>query len=246
MNECPIYLVNPETAVGGYNPPPTSPSSCTECCNCGYLQYEGLLPYLSEIRYYLKGPDQEAAGEFEFRLREQILEISRLFDMDAGVEPGHFSKAHYSTTRTYPTHGTNYIKIPEFVPGTLEIRTVGNFLVSPTSYGVQDGFVVYLPCSNGNACYPTCGCNDAKPRKVTKWPESCYQVTARWGKDCADVAVQRAIRDYLIETYRVQDPAETTMNGFPVSRTFKVPHSWTTYLKNFRDKRALYSQFAFA
>jgi hypothetical protein len=245
--DCPIYLLDPNATAGtcSTSEPPVEQSSCAECCNCGYLQFESLLPYLGEINDKLKD-DADRFVEFEFKLREQIIEISRLFDIDAGVAPGYFSKSHFRTTRIYPTNGTRYIKVPEFVPNTLEVRTANNVLLDDSSYGYKDGFLVYLPCSRHESCGCTGGCGEAKSARPVEWPNTCYKVTARWGSQCADAAVQRAVRDYLIENYRVQDPVIAINNGIPVSRTFREPHSWNTYISNFKKKRALYSQFAIA
>ena len=177
MNECPIYLTTTGDVSGTYSVVPETPVNCASCCNCGYLQYEALMPYLSEIKFLLKNPDQEQALELEFRLREQILEISRLFDMEAGVEPGYFSRAHYKTTKVFPTDRTKYLKIPEFVKGSLEIRTMSNYLLSENSYGFQDGYLVYKPCAQDTYCSRECGCGTKKRRKEEPWPDKCYKVT---------------------------------------------------------------------
>lgn len=260
--ECPIFFVNPSDVVGEVSEPPADPTTCVNGCNCGYIQFENLLPYLDELKSLMKW-DKEASDELEMRLREQIIEISRLFDIQCGVDYGYFAKSHYQTTQVYSSNGTKYIKIPEFVPGTLEVRTMENHVIAPSAYGVQDGFLVHYPCTNHGTC-GTCGISgcyyggcssscgtststrEARRRMATKWKNGCYQVTARWGKDCTDLAVQMAVRDYLIETYRVQDPVVLASTGLPVSRTFKVPHAWATYVANFKAKRDLYSRFAFA
>lgn len=245
MNDCPIFLLDPELDyIGDVVEPPVEPPVCIGACNCGYVQFENLLPYLEEIRDKLKQSNQEAYQEFEFRLREQIIEISRLFDIDAGVEPGFFSTAHYSTTQVFPTNGTRFIKIPEFVVNTLEVRTIDNHVLDTGSYGVRDGYLMYLPCQTHTTCGCNSGCELPKSRKPLPWPNACYKVTARWGQACADKAIQMAVREYLIESYRVQDVVDTLTNGITVARTFKPPHSWRTYIDRFTQKRKLFSQFA--
>lgn len=261
MEECPIFLVNPSDVVGEVSTPPSEPTTCTKSCNCGYIQFENLLPYLDEIRTLAKW-DREESDKLEMRLREQIVEISRLFDIQCGVNYGYFTKSHYQTTRVYPSDGTRYIKIPEFVDGTLEVRTMGNHVISPSTYGMRDGFLVHYPCTTHTLCscgyngclYSGCGSScdsnislrEARRRRAQAWRQGCYQITARWGKDCSDMAVQMAVRDYLIETYRVQDPVVLASTGLPVSRTFRVPNAWSAYVSNFKAKRDLYSRFAFA
>lgn len=244
MSQCPIYLINPDISSGDVSEPPDD-SPCINCCNCGYIQYESLIPYLQEIKSSLKD-DAGKAVEFEFKLREQILEISRLFDIEAGVTQGYFSKSHYQTTRVYATNGTKFIKVPDFVSGTLEIRTLDNVLLDSNSYGFKDGFVIYLPCSNHSSTWCSTGCGYPKSQTPVRWPDGCYKVTARWGRECSDMAVQMAVRDYLIEGYRVKDPVVEMVSGIPLTRRFTVPHSWNSYISNFHKKRALHSRFAFA
>lgn len=248
---CTIFWIDPNSLGDANNPPPDDPVTCTDCnCYCGYLQYESLLPYLPEIRDSLKD-DVEKSEEFEFRLREQIIEISRLFDIEAGVSPGYFTKSHFATTRLFNTlnSGGRYLKIPEFVPGTLEVRTNNNFLLSDTSYTYENGFLIYRPCTDTGhrrkGCSLNCGSRRCDPIPI-HWPPGCYKITARWGKNCADYAVQMSVRDYLIATYRMSDPLKVLSTGLTVLTGFKVPHAWSTYITNFKAKRALFSQFAFA
>lgn len=244
--DCPIYYVDPE-ATGGCSTsePPVEESNCASCCNCGYLQFESLIPYLEEINDKLK-EDKDKFVELEFKLREQIIEISRLFDLEAGVEPGFFSKSHYKTTKVTPANGTRFIKVPQFVAGTLEVRTSNNVLLDPSSYGYADGFLVYKPCAEHIECGCSTSCGAKKSVNPMPWPNSCYQITARWGAQCSDFAVQKAVRDYLIEGYRMQDPIVPNINGIPVTRGFKVPHSWGSYISNFKRQRAFFTQFAIA
>lgn len=245
MVECPIYFIDPNSLLGEVSEPIDDTPICQGSCNCGYIQYEGLIPYLKEIQSSYKN-DEESRLQFEFKLREQIVEISRLFDMDANVEPGFFSKAHYQTTKIFPTYGTKYIKVPDFVSNTLEIRRLDNTLLDDSSYGFQDGFLVYLPCITHQGCGCGNGCGEVKSVVPIKWPKSCYKITARWGKECADMAVQKAVRDYLIESYRILDPLIQSNMGIPFERKFQVPHSWNTYVRSFKSKKAIFSEFAIA
>lgn len=245
-NDCTIYWIDPEILGEEDNPPPDDPIQCTSCdCYCGYVQFESLLGYLKELNHPVK-QDAEDYTEFEYKVREQIVEISRLFDVEAGVKPGYFSKAHYQTTKTVLSNSTRYLKIPDFVPGTLEVRTHGNFLLDPSVYMYKDGYLLYMPCTSHSNTSCSSDCGGSSKRRPIKWPDACYYVTARWGKECADLAVQMAVRDYLIERYRLQDPVIAMINGIPVTRTFKAPHSWTSYISNFKGRRKIYSQFAIA
>ncbi len=216
MTSCPTFYINPESSSGCATAP-VDDFQCVDCCNCGYIQFESLLPYLKEIRSSLRD-DIEQSSELEFKLRDQIIEISRLFDIETGVEPGYFSKAHYNTTQVFPTNGSKYIKIPNFVKDTLDVRTTSNHLLNSNSYGFQDGFLVYHPCSAHYECGCDDGCGNERTFTPQPWPDTCYKVTARWGKECADQAVQMAIRDYLIEGYRVKDPVIIAATGLPIGR----------------------------
>jgi hypothetical protein len=243
MIECPIFWISP-TPVGDPDPPVDDVITCSGC-NCGYIQYEHLLSYLPEVDDALKA-DPEKYKESEFKLRQQITEISRLFDIDAGVAPGFFSKAHYKTTKVFPTNGTRFIRIPDFVKDTLEVRTLEDIVIDPNSYGVENNHLVFMPCLKHVRCGCPTGCNRRRCRRHVEWPNGCYKVTARWGKECADYAVQMAVRDYLIELYRMRDPVVVLANGLQVQRNFTVPHSWSTYVTNFKNKRAIFSRYAFA
>ena len=243
MDNCPIYYSSGTANLVTDPPPSPDIIGCEHSCNCGYIQYENLIPYLSEIKDNLKD-DPEKYTQFEFKLREQIIEVSRVFDIDAGVKAGYFTKSHYLSTKVYSTNGTRYLKIPEFVEGTLQVRNTANQIIPEEWYSYKDGYLVYLPCSKHSITGCDTSCSTKKRRKAVEWPEGCYQVTARWGKDCADLAVQRAVREYIIESYRVQDPVIVAATGLPVSRTFRVPHSWSTYVNNLKQKRSLYSRFA--
>ena len=241
MIECPIYLNTSTTAIT--SAPPRDDAACG--CNCGYIQYESLIPYLAEIKDSLNFKPENAI-EFEFKLREQIAEISRLFDSAAGVTQGYFSKAHYRTTKVYTANGSKYIKVPPHLQGSLEVRTLDDVLIDSSNYSLQDEHLVYMPCAE----HVECGCDDVcgnfKSTTPVKWPNSCYKITAKWGSECADLAVQMAVRDYLIERYRMQDPVIQLANGISLQRKFMVPHSWETYLRNFRAKREIFSNFAIA
>src|SRR5690349_18227230 len=112
MIDCPIYLVTAGTQSTPSPAPPDDPSCAG--CNCGYVQYESLLPYLKELRDSLNLTN-DLSADFEFKLREQITEISRLFDVAAGVTPGYFSKAHYKTTKKVISKNSRYLKLENFV-----------------------------------------------------------------------------------------------------------------------------------
>lgn len=244
MIDCPIYFIIPGT-TGDPSPPVDDVVSCGGC-NCGYLQFEDLLPYLKEINDKVK-QESEDSNQFEFRLRQEILEVSRLFDNEAGVRPGFFAKGHYKTTQLFTTNGGKFIKIPEFVLGTLEVRTTDDIIIDDTVYGFENQHLVYLPCLE-HSTHGCCSlkCENSRCKRPIKWPNKCYKVSAKWGKDCADPAVKRAVREYLIETYRLQDPIKMLAANIPFQATFKVPHSWTSYMRHYKERNKFFSQWAVA
>lgn len=241
MIECPAYINT--TLPTTTSAPPDDDAVCG--CNCGYIQYESLIPYLAEIRdaQHLT-PDKSI--DFEFKLREQIAEISRLFDISAGVPPGYFSKAHFRTTQVYTSNNSKYIKVGPHLPQTLEVRTLDDVLVDPSTYTYQDEHLIFQPCEAHVACGCSDMCGNVRLTTPQAWPQRCYKITAKWGSECADLAVQMAVRDYLIEKYRMQDPVTQLANGISIQRKFMVPHSWNTYISNFKGKREIFSNFAIA
>lgn len=243
MIDCPIYLTVPGDAPTP-NPSVDDAVTCTGC-NCGYLQYEDLLPYLSEIKSKLN-QDSEDYTQLEYRLRQQILEISRLFDHEAGVKPGYFSKGHFKTTKVFTTNDGRYIKIPEFIEDTLEVRTLEDIVVNTSTYGFENQHLIYLPCYKHRICGCPMSCHTRRCRRPLMWPHKCYKISARWGKSCADIAVKMAVRDYLIETYRLQDPIRMLATGIPFQAKFQVPYSWTSFMMNFKQRNKFFSQFAIA
>lgn len=243
MIECPIYYVDPNSTTT-LPSPPVEEQNCAGC-NCGYLQFENLLPYLKELNDKLR-EDRESFNDLEFKLRQQIVEVSRLFDIEANVRQGYFSKAHYKTTQVVTTNGTKYLKVDPFVPGSLTVRTTDDYILDESSYKLENQHLVYLPCRNHSDCGCSVGCRTPKSVTPRPWPNACYKLTAKWGSECADYAVQMAVRDYLIELYRTQDPVKMLSAGIPVQISFRVPHSWETYITNFKRKTHFFSQFAIA
>jgi hypothetical protein len=239
MSDCPIYLVTPGTEAV---PSPVEDAPTCKGCNCGYIQYEALIPYLAEIRDSL-GMSPDKAIDLEFKLREQILEISRLFDMDAGVEQGYFSKAHTCTTKRTVSSG-KYMKIPPHIEGTLEVRTMDDILLDSSLYTYKDGHLIYQPCEEHIKCGCSDSCGNNRVTYEAPWPDKCYKVRAKWGSECSEMAVQMAVRDYLIERYRMQDPVVQSATGITFQRKFAVPHSWSTFIRNFKEKRKIFSNFA--
>lgn len=246
MNSCcTLYHINPSDLENNLVQLKVEESDCSTCgCQCGYIQFESLAPYMTKLLRHSTQDDDHII--LEARLRQQIVEISRLFDSETRVEPGFYSKAHYKLIKLYG-NGSSYLKIPDFVPGTLELYTENGYLINPKSYIYKDGMLITNPCSSHS---PTCGCTLScgiyQPTKIPAGWNGCLQAKAKFGKSCADIAVQLAVRDYLIEHNTFGDIQEVMYKGLPIVRSFKVPHSWAVLTQTYREEKKLFNQFGFA
>lgn len=240
-NSCPIFQIAPQDLQQTLSVPQSviaAENKCSESCACGYLQYEQLIPYLPELRSLAKY-DNAAGDELEGRLREQIVEISRFFDIDADAPPGYFSRAHFDT-KLLISNNTPYLRLEYFVPGTLTLY-YGTNLVEPTEFIYQSGFLIYSPCnlSFNNNCDTDCEMAGSTGRHTgmgLAWPAGCYTATARFGGECAEAAIQMAVREYLIESYRSQDPVAANAQGITYQRSMRVPYSWTKTVASVKQR----------
>lgn len=219
--------------------------SCGACdCHCGYILYESLAPHMSKLMNDHTNDDDH--NILEAKLRQQIVEVSRMFDLETLAKPGEHSKAHYQIIKLFGD-GTRYLKIPEYVDGTLELYTKDGFIINPESYEYKDGFLILNPCINHTS---SCGCVDScgmyqKQNYPPGW-NGCLQARAKFGKECSDYAVQLAVRLYIIELNSYGEVRETNYQGLPISRGFKVPHAWDVAVRTYKDKKQSFNTFAFA
>ena len=219
-------------------------SDCGKCgCHCGYIQYESLATDMPRLtNNYTKDNDHIL---LEAKLRRQIIEISRLFDAATKVEDGFYSKAHYKVIKVIG-NGTSYLSIPDVVPESLELYTADGYLINPNTYIYKDGHIITNPCTSHSS---TCGCSNVCGQynarsKLIGW-NGCFQVKAKFGKECADYAVQMAVRDYLIEHNTFSDEKEVRFNGL-TPRPFREPHSWTTLVQKYLEGKRVNNYFGFA
>ena len=218
---------------------------CNKCgCSCGYIQFESLVPYMDKLSNNYTQDDDHI--KLEAKIRQQIIEISRLLDLETQVLPGHYSEAHYSVIKLYGD-GTRYLKIPDFIEGTLELYTNDGYLINPNSYGYRDGFLIINPCnSHNNTCGCTNNCGYYSVRKNPPGWKGCLQAKAKFGSQCSNSVIHMAVRDYLIEHLTFSDIKLQVAEGITVARSFKVPNSWATVVKNNLQKRNFRNQFSFA
>lgn len=233
-------------------PTNAEPVILTECeetsdtcsCHCGYILYESLAPYLTKLTN--NSIKDEDYIELETKLRQQIIEISRLFDVETKASPGTYSKSHYKVITIYGD-GTRYLKIPEFIPSTLELYTSDGYLINPQSYDYIDGYLVLNPCENhGSTCGCSSNCGIYEKRVGPPGWNGCFQAKAKFGKECSDYAVQLAVRSYIIEYNTYGDVKETNFQGLPISRGFRLPHSWTTTVQKYLENKRSFNAFTFA
>lgn len=243
MNSCcTIYHIDPEE-LG--TPVQVESEECVGCnCHCGYIQFESLAPYLTKITRVSTQDEDHIV--LEARLRQQIVEVSRLLDLETKATPGAYSKAHYKVIKVYGD-GSRYLKIPEFVAGTLEVYTLSGYKVNPDSYTYKDGLLIFNPCeSHTSSCGCTNACGIYQPKRIPSGWKGCLQVKAKFGQECADYAVQMAVRDYLIEHNTFGDIKQQVAEGITIRSSFKRPDSWETVVNQYLNRRKFPNQFAFA
>lgn len=219
-------------------------SECTNCnCYCGYIQFESLVPYMPKLSNHYTKDEDHIIGEA--KLRQQIIEISRLFDAETRVEDGYYSKAHYKVIKLIG-NDTKYLSIPDFVKGTLELYNSGGYLINPETYEYRDSHLILNPCSfHSNTCGCSSSCGMYQKKTYDSGWQGCFQAKAKFGKECSDQAVQMAVRDFLIEHNTFSDEKEAKFAGL-VPRPFRVPYSWSSLVQKYSEGKRLYTYFGFA
>lgn len=245
MNSCcTVFYINDEDSNSALEL--EEDQQCDECkCHCGYIQFESLAPYMTELSNNFTQDDDYLI--LEAKLRQQIIEVSRLLDVETNAEFGEYSKAHYKIIDLIGNN-TSYLKIPEYVPNTLELYKNG-ILINPDSYAYKDGFLIMNPCGNDNntsSCGCTNDCGSHRSEILPKGWKGCYKAKAKFGKICSDPVVQLAVRSYLIELNTYGDVKETNYQGLPISRGFKKPDAWVSLIEKYSNKKKFFNQFGFA
>lgn len=245
MNSCCLqyYIIPDESSTPDLVETPTS--QCSDCsCHCGYIQYESLAPDMPKLMNNFTDDGDHIL--VEAKLRRQIIEISRLFDAETKASDGFYSKAHTKIVRLIG-NGTKHLEIPDFVEGTLQLYTDTGYLINPATYIYKDGFLILDPCRSHTS---TCGCNSScgmynKSHDYIGW-RGCFKAKAKFGKECADYAVQMAVRAYLIEFNTFGDQKQAIKDGFTIARSFKRPDVWNTLVAKYLEGKRLQSYFGFA
>lgn len=144
-------------------------------------------------------------------LEALIEQASRMFDLECGVPEGYFNPVAIpvATERTLYSDGTNYLRLPPYVPGSL--NTVLSF---PDGYTVPDftelnGYLVITSTTGIVPAYP-------------RFPDTLWSgwhigvpitVSAIWGWRETPADVKMAVIELVINLHRETDPATLKLTG---------------------------------
>lgn len=157
----------------------------------------------------------------EDELTALIEQASRFFDLECGVEPGYFDPAEdTATSKTIYGNGTNYLRLPPYVPGSLNTPISMPDGYTVPSFTEQNGFLVITtssgvlpPFQHFHNCL------------WSGWPSGvAVTVSARWGFAATPADVKMAVIELVINLKRETDPADlklTDLEGQPLRE--KIP-----------------------
>lgn len=169
----------------------------------------------------------------EAELEALILQASRFFDLVCGVKPEHFEPAGDSVSDLVVYgDGTNFLRLPPYVPGTLN-----STITFPDGYSVptfieRDGYLILS--SNGVAL----------SRFGSSWHEDWHAgwyvgvpitVSAKWGYEATPEDVKMAVIELVINLWRETDPATVkliNLEGQPLRE--KIPPRVWEVAKRYR------------
>lgn len=140
----------------------------------------------------------------EDELTALIEQASRFFDLECNVEPGYFEPAgDTATSKTVYGNGTNYLRLPPYVPGSLNTSITLPDGYTVPSFTEQNGFLVITtssgvlpPFQHFHNCL------------WSGWPSGVgVTVSARWGFVATPADVKMAVIELVINLERETDPA---------------------------------------
>lgn len=163
-----------------------------------------------------------------------IEQASRMFDLECGVPEGYFNPAQIpiATERTFYGDGSNYLRLPPYVAGTLNtLITLPNSYTAPT-FVERDG---YLVLSSGGVLPPFRRFHNCL------WPGwysgVSVTVSAIWGFRETPADVKLAVIELVINLERETDPAGLRLKdleGQPLRE--KLPPRVLEIAKKYRMK----------
>lgn len=134
-----------------------------------------------------------------------IEQASRHFDLVCGLTPGYFNPPAFpfATTQTVYGDGTNYLRLPPYVPGSLNSTpTVPDGYTAPTFTEVN-GYLVL----NSNGMLPPFPSFRTSWWGVGWWSGVAVTVSAIWGFEVTPPDVKEAVIELIINLVRETDPA---------------------------------------
>jgi hypothetical protein len=165
-------------------------------------------------------------------LNSLIERASRLFDMECGVEPGFFEASENAVTaRVFYGDGTNFLKLPPYVPGTLNTT-----LSYPTGYTdlrftERRGYLVRTTDTGVLSTAPFSGWYEGVP----------ITVSARWGYAEPPADVKHAIIKLVIHICRTVDPTQLkllVLEGQPLFQE-RMPKDVINLAQRYRWREAV-------
>lgn len=144
-------------------------------------------------------------------LEALIEQASRMFDLECGVPEGYFNPVAIPvpTEQTFYGDGTNYLRLPPYVPGSLDTS-----LSFPDGYTVPDfaelnGYLVITSTTGVVSAYP-------------RFPDALWSgwhigvpitVSAIWGWRETPADGKMAVIELVINLHRETDPATLKLTG---------------------------------
>lgn len=161
-------------------------------------------------------------------LGKVIERASRLFDQECGVEPEYFEAASANATaRTLYGDGTNFLKLPPYVSGSLDTTLIFPSGYDALEFAERGG---YLVRTEG-------GLLNSGPRGG--WYENVpITVSARWGYAAIPAQVKHAIIKLVIHICRTVDPTQLkllVLEGQPLFLE-RMPKDVVDTAKKYRAK----------
>jgi len=130
-------------------------------------------------------------------LNKVIERASRIFDLECGVAPEYFEAAGTNATEiTVDGDGTNYLRLPPYIPGSLNTTLTYPSGYSALGFTERVGYLVRT--ENGILLAHQFG----------GWYENVpITVSARWGFEATPADVKHAIIEFVINLCKEVDPA---------------------------------------
>lgn len=167
-------------------------------------------------------------------LESLIEQASRMFDLECNVPEGYFNPVAIpvATTKTIYGNGTNYLKLPPYVPGSLDTSiTLPDGYTTPT-YTELNG---YLVINTGGVLPPFSQFHNCLWHG---WQSGvAVTVSAIWGYRETPADVKLAVIELVINLWRETDPAQVkliSLEGQPLRE--RIPPRVLEIVKKYRLK----------